>query len=63
MWKSYLIAQDGMRWSEAGNITFSAGNAVQFESNGMSGYQAGNYADLQYGSVSRLDSILHCSEI
>ena len=53
LWQSYLIKQVGNRWSEAGNITFSEGNTVIFESNELSGIQQGNFSDLQYGAVSK----------
>eukprot|EP01095_Lingulamoeba_sp_RSL-Kostka_P011126 TRINITY_DN4158_c0_g1_i1.p1 TRINITY_DN4158_c0_g1~~TRINITY_DN4158_c0_g1_i1.p1 ORF type:complete len:163 (-),score=45.39 TRINITY_DN4158_c0_g1_i1:178-666(-) len=51
VWLSYLTVSVGNRWGEAGNITFSEGNTIIFESNGISGDQIGNFSDLQYGTI------------
>ncbi|MDP2439769.1 MAG: hypothetical protein Q8P67_28800 [archaeon] len=38
-------------WREVGNITFGGAGTVLFESNGYSGVQMADFADLNYGAI------------
>jgi hypothetical protein len=51
VWLSALAGQAGKYWREVGNITFGNSGTILFESNGYSGVQIGNFADLNYGAI------------